>query len=568
MRSGVGQPSPDCAHCGLPLGRRTVSATVAGEQSRFCCYGCVLAQQVTRARGEHGAAESILIRLGLAIFFAMNVMMVSMPSYVPYVYGTSAGDGPLFQVLRVLALAFAAPVIGLLGWPILVGAARGIRDGAANTDALIVLGTVAAYALSVINTFTGRGAVYFDTAAMLLVLVTLGRYLEARAKAEAGAAVRATLAPAPAVAIRVRVAAGLVLATSERQTETVSPDVLAPGDVVRVAPGDAFPTDGVVIDGTGGVDEAALTGEQRAVLKEPGSTVASGTCSIDGLFHVRVTARAAESAAARIAALLAAARRERAPAERLADRVASVLVPVVIVVALAAAAWWTLHAGFDTGVLVGLAVLVVACPCGLGIATPVAVWTGLVTAARRGVIVRSAPVFERAAQHRAGPLRQDRHAHRTHAAAGRDRAGGRQRPLAGRCPVARGGARSGSQASACCRGRCGVATGARSPSEPGRSGRSLTATEVQVVPGRGVRGVVGGESLATGSVSFAAEDLGSAVFRRYADTAGSVVLLWRPRQLLGALRFAEAPRPEAAAALDRAAPGGPAQRAGLRRSPR
>ena len=549
MRSGVGQPSRDCAHCGLPLGRRTVSATVAGEQSRFCCYGCVLAQQVTRARGEHGAAESILIRLGLAIFFAMNVMMVSMPSYVPYVYGSSAGDGPLFQVLRVLALAFAAPVIGLLGWPILAGAVRGLRDGAANTDALIVLGTVAAYALSVINTFTGRGAVYFDTAAMLLVLVTLGRYLEARAKAEAGSAVRATLAPTPAVAVRVSSAAGLVLATSQRQTETVSPDLLAPGDIVRVAPGDAFPTDGVVIGGTGGADEAMLTGEQRAVLKEPGSTVASGTCSIDGLFHVRVTARAAESAAARIAALLAAARRERAPAERLADRVASVLVPVVIVVALAAATWWTFHAGIDSGVLVGLAVLVVACPCGLGIATPVALWTGLVTAARRGVIVRSAPVFERAAGikqvlfDKTGTLteRMPRLV-AVEPAAGSDlsqhdvlsRAAALEAGL--KHPLAAAIARAWQQALQAC-------------PELGQRGRSLTATEVRVIPGRGVRGVVGGDPLATGSVNFAAQDLGSAVVRRYADT-GSVVLLWRAGELLGALHFAEAPRPEAAAALD------------------
>jgi Cu2+-exporting ATPase len=540
----------DCAHCGLPLRRRTVSATVAGEPSRFCCYGCVLAQQVTRARGEHGTAESILIRLGLAIFFAMNVMMVSMPSYVPYVYGTGADDGPLFQVLRVVAVAFAAPVIGLLGWPILLGAARGLRDGAANTDALIVLGTAAAYVLSVINTVAGHGPVYFDTAAMLLVLVTLGRYLEARAKADAGAAVRATLAPAPAVAIRVSVAAGQVRATSERQTETVSPEVLAPGDIVRVAPGDAFPADGLVIDGTGGADEAALTGEQRAVLKEPGSTVASGTCSIDGLFHVRVTARAAESAAARVAALLSAARRERAPAERLADRVASALVPVVVAVAVAAATWWTLHAGFDTGLLVGLAVLVVACPCGLGIATPVALWTGLVTAARRGVIVRSAPAFERAA-------------HIDHVLFDKTGTLTERRPRLVAVEPAAGS--NLSQHDVLCRAAA-LEAGLKHPlavavaaawqqtkearPEPGRRGCPLRATQVQVVAGRGVRGVVAGESLAAGSVNFAAQDLGNAIFRLHADAPGSVVLLWRPRQLLGALRFTEAPRLEAAAALD------------------
>jgi Cu2+-exporting ATPase len=546
----------------LPLGRRSIAATVDGEPGRYCCYGCLLAQQVTRARGAHGAAESILIRLGLAIFFAMNVMMVSMPTYVPYVYGSNAGDGPLFSVLRVLALAFAAPVIGLLGWPILASAARSLRQGAANTDALIVIGTAAAYGLSVVNTFRGRGAVYFDTAAMLLVLVTLGRYLEARAKAEAGAALRATLAPTPPIATRVGAAAGLALPGVAPTAEAVSPDALVPGDVVRVAPGDAFPTDGEVVEGTGAVDEAALTGEHRAVLKERGSRVASGACSVDGLFHVRVTARAADSAAARIAALLAAARRERAPAERLADRVAGLLVPLVIVIAIGAALVWTWRAGFDTGLLVGLAVLVVACPCGLGIATPVAVWTGLVTAARHGVIVRSAAVLERTAE-------VDRVFF--------DKTG----TLSGRMPqlvaidIADGMALAPDEFLA---RAAALEVGlnhplaaaivklwqhrpASNPAQTQRHGAAipeavqtspleLTATEVQVVPGRGVRGVVDGERLAAGSVRFAAEDLGDAAIEPYATLEGAAVLLWRPGHLLGALRFAEAPRPEAAAALD------------------
>jgi len=534
---------------------------VGGEAGRFCCYGCVLAQQVTRARGAHGAAESILIRLGLAIFFAMNVMMVSMPTYVPYVYGSRAGDGPLFFVLRVLALAFAAPVIGLLGWPILASAARSARQGAANTDALIVIGTVAAYALSVINTINGSGAVYFDTAAMLLVLVTLGRYLEARAKADAGAAVRATLAPAPARATRLREAAGL--APPDAASEVVHPDALVPGDIIRVAPGDAFPTDGVVVDGTGGVDEAALTGEHRPVLKERGSAVASGACSIDGLFHVRVTARAAESAAARIAALLAAARRERAPAERLADRVAAVLVPLVIVIALGAAAFWTWHASFDAGLLVGLSVLVVACPCGLGIATPVAVWTGLVTAARHGVIVRSAPVLERTAAvdrvlfDKTGTLTG-----RTPELVAIESADGvalAPSEILARAAALEAGLNHPLAAAIVKSAQHGAAqerTHQAVDTEASQSAPPLTVTEVKIVPGRGVRGIVAGERLTAGSVRFAAEDLGDATLRRYAALEGAVVLLWRPGQLLGALRFAEAPRAEAVAALDQLRRGG------------
>ncbi len=536
----LAEPIPrECTHCGLPLGRRPVTGTVDGEHGRFCCYGCLLAQQVTRARGESGAASSVLIRLGLAIFCTMNVMMVSMPTYVPYVYGGDAAsiDGPLFQVLRVLALVFAAPVIALLGWPIVASAARGVRSGGANTDALIVLGTTAAYTLSVVNTIAGRGAVYFDTAAMLLVLVTLGRYLEARAKADAGAALQATLAPAPALAARLYGTAG--------RTEAVAPDALVPGDVVRVGPGDAFPTDGVVLNGTGGVDEAPVTGESRAILKEPGSAVAGGTCSLDGLFRVRVTAPAAASAAARIAALLASARRERTTAERVADRVAAVLVPLVMVVAAGAAIVWMLHEDAAHGILVGLAVLVVACPCGLGIATPVAVWTGLATAARRGVIVRSAPLLERAASiggvffDKTGTLteRTPRLVAVEPAAACR---------LSADELLARAAALEAGNPHPVARAIVAACDSARRATDG-----AVVVTAVRLQPGRGVRGVIEGQALAVGSLRFAAAELGPAALpaASSADGGESVVAVWTSGQLLGMLRFTETVRADAAGAI-------------------
>ncbi len=636
-------------------------AAIEGVREPFCCYGCILALQITRARGEHGAAAVILIRLGLAIFFSMNVMMVSMPTYAPYIYGADAvpTDGALFQVLRVLALVFTAPVLFLLGGPILTSALQAMRRGAPNTDALIVVGTGAAYALSVVNTVGREGAVYFDTAAMLLVLVTLGRYLEARARAEAGAAVGAHLAPAPALATRMvgpcenlprsetvdklpprpRIDAAPFDKEGSRgicpngspanspltpgHVEHVSPDALVPDDVVRVAPGEAFPADGVVLDGVGGVDESALTGESRPVVKEPGSPVASGASSIDGLFLVRVTARAAESAAARIAALLDAARRERARAERLADRVAAVMVPAVITVAALAAGFWALRAGPDRGILVGLAVLVVACPCGLGIATPVAVWTGLVTAARRGVIIRSAAVLERtgAIEHvffdKTGTLTERTprlvaiepapgsalsrrellqiaaalEAGLTHplaraiAAAWKEEQEARPRgwgsttegsigtaevpaPASPAGEACRAPSRSGegegsfgisgSGRGILARARCRAGEGAeaareeeREAVEGSRGHGSEGAIGVQVIPGRGVRGRVNGEPVSAGSLRFAAEELGVDCAALQARAAGdaTAVFVWRARRLLGTLRFAEAPRPEAAPAL-------------------
>jgi Cu2+-exporting ATPase len=516
-----------CAYCGLPLGRRPVAGAVGGVAGHYCCTGCLLAHQVTRARGDSGAAAALLVRLGLALLFAMNVMMVSLPTYVPQVYGASAqtADGPLFLLLRVLAACFAAPVLLLLGWPVLRGAWQGLVGGAANSDALIFLGVCSAYVLSLVNTVEGRSAVYFDTASMLLVLVTLGRYLEARAKADASAAIRENLAPTPALSVRLT-AAG---------REVVRPDDLVPGDTIEVGPGGAFPTDGVVLEGTGGVDEAALTGESRPVVKHPGSSVASGTCSVDGLFRLRVEAPAQASAAARIAALLAAARAERTELERLADGFAMCLTPIVLAIAGLASAVWAVRAGADQAVLVGLAVLVVACPCALGIATPVAVWIGLAAAASKGVVVRSAPVLERVAatKHvlfdKTGTL-TERMPRLTGVEPAPDSELSPEELLRLAAALEVGLTHPLARA---------VVTAAES-----RGLATAVASAVRAVPGLGVRGLVEGRATVVGSARLVASELGSQVAAREDDGRGEVrALVAGDGRLLGALRFAETLRP-------------------------
>jgi len=527
--------SGECAHCALPLGWRPVTGLIDGQREWVCCYGCLLALQITRARGEEGLASAIVVRLGLAVFFTMNVMMVSVPTYVPYVYGASAAsvDGPLFDVLRVLALVFAAPVLLLLGLPLLSSAWGGLRAGAANADGLVVLGTFAAYGVSVANTFTGRPEVYFDTATMLLVLVTLGRYLEANAKAEAGAAVRSTLAPVPAAAVRLR----------DGTAEPTAPDALVPGDIVEVAPGGAFPADGIVVDGVGGVDEAALSGESRAILKEAGARVASGTCSIDGLFRVRVTARASESAAARIGELLEDARRGRADIERVADRAARLLAPGVVAIAIATTFAWAWTEGVGRGVLVGLSVLVVACPCAFGIATPVAIWTGLVVAARRGVVLRSAAVMERVAG--VGRVLFDKTGTLT-----------TRTPRLLAVVVAHPAEDSEndviSQAAAL---ECGLthplALGiVAARNARGVSGPEPTVSGTRLVPGRGVRGYVDGVEVAVGSRRFAIEEIGAEDGVPPDDDAdGSRVYIVADGRLRGTLQFGEEARAQAAGAV-------------------
>lgn len=375
---------PACTHCGLPVGRRGIEATVAGAPGRYCCYGCVLARQVTGASGDDARVGVLVVRLVLAGFLTMNVVMASMPSWVPAFYGDVGTDGAGFVALRWLALCLAAPVLGLLGWPI-VSTLAGPKRLVTSADGLIMLGAVAAWLVSLVHLLRGRTEIFVDTACLVLVFVTVGRLVEARARARVGAALGRVEDPA-AVVVRRRF--------GDAWVECPAGD-LAAGDVIRIGPGEACPVDGVVERGTGGVSEAVLTGESAPVPMEPGSIVAGGGISVDGTFDVRVTARVSESARARIEALVRTALRTPSSGERLADRVAGYLVPAAALLAVLAGSWWWLHGGIDRGLMTALAVLVVACPCALGVATPAAIATALARAARSGVLVRSGDALER-----------------------------------------------------------------------------------------------------------------------------------------------------------------------------
>lgn len=507
--------SGHCAHCDLPLGRWPVRATIEDQTLHFCCTGCALAQQITRAHGEDGALSATAVRLGLAIFFAVNLMMVGMATYVPAVYGgvdPGQVDGPLFLVLRWLAMALSAPVILLLGAPLL----RAARTGWRTTDGLIVVGVAAAWGVSVVNTLRGSNIVYFDTAAMLLVLTTLGRHIEARARMEAGHAVRAVLHPDNAEVRRRRGSA----------VEHVRAEQLVPGDVVVIYPGEAFPTDGVVVTGIGGVDESSVTGEAAPVVREPGEGIAGGTCSVDGWFDMRVTASVADSTTARLAAMVDEASRARSQVERTADRAAAWLTPALILLALVAGVWWGVAESPARGVMVALSVLVVACPCGLGIAVPAAMWVGLRAAAKRGVIIRRAEALERLWKVRSVLF---------------DKTG----TLTDRIPaVTRIDAEPGWTATAV----LGLAAAlerelahpvARAIAAESRRQRvPLPAVETaRVLPGLGVEGRASGAEVGIGSIRFARDVAGIAVDAHPDD--GSPVVVLRDRQLIGTIWLRE-----------------------------
>ncbi len=512
-----------CEHCTLPLAGRVVVARLRDRDGRFCCYGCVLAHQITGASGQEGEASTILIRLGLAIFFAMNVMAVSLPTYAPYVYGGEAelSEGSLFIVFRYLAMIFAAPVLLLLGWPVVRSYAAGDWRNGPTTDALILIGAGAAFSLSVVHTWKGAGPVYYDTAVMVLLLVTLGRYLEARVRADAGRRVRADLRGAPTQAARLEGGDAVLVDVAD----------LRPGDLVRVVAGEMFPTDGVVEAGSGSVDHSMMSGVARPVRHEPGSEVAGGTCSLDASFDVRVSRPASESALAQIERLLDQARATASPIERSAEGVVRIFLPLTVALAVFAGLWHGSGGGADRGILVALSVLVVACPCAFGIATPVALWFGVAAAARRGIVVRDASVLERVSEVTAAFL---------------DKTGtlSERTPRLVGCEVATGVDSSERQllsiAAALEAGqrhplaRAVVGAASRHGVEP--AGR---AHDVVAIPGMGVRGVVGGQTISIGTPAFAAGD-GIRLECEEGD-----VLIWSQTEVLGRLSFAEALRPQA-----------------------
>ena len=292
-----------------------------------------------------------------------------------------------------LLLALAVPVLGYTGAPHLRGAVHALRAGAANMDVLIALGAGVAFLASVptvVALSLGSPAlghhVYFETAAAIVTLVGLGRWIEARARGHTGAAIRALLALRPATA-RVR--------RGGEELEVPAASVRL-RDVVIVGPGAAIPVDGRVLAGASSVDESMLTGESRPVPRGVGDTVLGATVNGDGALEVEATRVGAATALAQIIRLVREAQSSKAPVQRLVDCVAAMFVPVVLAIAALSFAAWTALAGPGEALLRAVAVLVIACPCALGLATPTAIVVATGAAARRGILFKNVAALERA----------------------------------------------------------------------------------------------------------------------------------------------------------------------------
>ena len=287
--------------------------------------------------------------------------------------------------IRWLELVLAAPVVGWAGWPFHRAAAVNARHGASTMDTLVSLGTLVAYGWSVVQAATGGTHTYTEVAATVTTFLLLGRYLEAGARHRAGSALRALLE------LGVREATVLDEDGSER---LVAADLLRPGMRFLVRPGEQVATDGVVVEGRSSLDESLLTGESVPVERSPGDDVVGSTLNADGRLVVEVTRVGRDTALARIADLVARAQSTKAPVQRLADRVSSVFVPIVLVLAVLTGIAWALAGDAAGGFSAAVAVLVIACPCALGLATPTALLVGTGRAAQLGVVIRDAGVLE------------------------------------------------------------------------------------------------------------------------------------------------------------------------------
>jgi heavy metal translocating P-type ATPase len=320
----------------------------------------------------------------------MNVMAFTMALWTTDVYGAAEPSRlvpALYGLFRYIVLLFSAPVLLLLGGPLIERAVGELRRGVPSTDILLASGVLAAYLFSAVSVVRGQGPIYFEVGCVVLVMVTLGRWLEATGKERASEALDRLEKLLPEQVRRI----------ADGREEPVPIESLARGDVVRVLPGERFPADGRLLGAVAFVDEHVLTGESQPVLKEGGDAVLGGTLNVDGYLAVEVTAPGASGTLARLIAMVREARLSKGRYERLADRVSAWFFPAVTAVAVAALVFHARQGSIERGLMVGLSVVLISCPCALGLATPLAVWTALSRAAGAQVLFRGGDALERLA---------------------------------------------------------------------------------------------------------------------------------------------------------------------------
>jgi len=352
-------------------------ATVAGTG-----YTATISSDDTR--GEEKARKLAVYREELRRFWISAALTLPLVAQMAFMFGAGSHDEFLPRWLQLL---LATPVQFWIGWRFYVGGFNAVRGGAGNMDVLVALGTTMAWGYGFVVTAWGlhHQHVYFEASATVITLVLLGKILEARAKAKTSAAIEALAKLQPQTA-RVERDGKLV---------DVAVATLIPGDVFVVRAGEAMPVDGEIIDGESSANESMLTGESLPVTKAVGDGVFAATINGDGLLRCRATGVGSHTLLAGIIRMVEEAQGSKAPVQRLADQVAAIFVPVVVAIALLTfVGWWALAGDFTQALVNAVAVLVIACPCALGLATPTAIMVGTGQGARAGVLIRNAVALE------------------------------------------------------------------------------------------------------------------------------------------------------------------------------
>ena len=412
MCPGVESETPGtCPHCGMQLER---TAPDLRRSTRYTCpmhpevqedgpgacpqCGMELEPQIVASEEreeEDHELRTMTRRFWAALALSLPVFSLAMPPMVSAAAGSWIAPG----VSRWLQFLLSTPVVLFCGWPFFVRGWRSVMTWHLNMFTLIALGTGAAFSYSVVAVLfpvlipeafrrNGQVEVYFEAAVVITTLVLLGQVLELRARRRTGSAIRELLALAPPTARLVK----------EGRENEVSVDEVLEGNILKVVPGEKVPLDGAVIAGKAVVDESMLTGESVAVAKQPGDTVIGGTVNQTGAFEMRVTRVGEDTVLSQIVALVSEAQRSRAPIQRVADVVASWFVPAVVVVAAFTFLAWAFFSPEEPALAYALinavSVLIIACPCALGLATPMSVVVGIGRGAKEGVLIKAAPLLE------------------------------------------------------------------------------------------------------------------------------------------------------------------------------
>jgi len=363
------------------------------------CPICGMALEPAMAAADTGPNAELVDmtrRFWIGVVLTLPVFVLEMGSHLVDIHALIDPS-----VSGYIQFAFATPVVLWAGWPFFVRGAQSLVTRNLNMFTLIAMGTGVAYVYSLVATFApnvfpaafrahgGSVAAYFEAAAVITVLVLLGQVLELRARAQTSGAIRALLNLAPKVARRLK---------DDKSEEEVPLDAIAVGDRLRVRPGEKVPVDGVVVDGRSSFDESMVTGESMPVTKGENAKIVAGTLNQSGSVVMRAEKVGSDTLLARIVLMVAQAQRSRAPIQRLADQVSTWFVPLVILCALLAfGAWATFgpEPRYAYGLIAAVTVLIIACPCALGLATPMSIMVGIGRGAQAGVLIKNAEALER-----------------------------------------------------------------------------------------------------------------------------------------------------------------------------